>query len=143
MLWVMLLLLALPLLAQPACPSTPAWSPCDLVFDLEAGEKPDAVELRAEFRSPRHRTYLMHAFRAADRRFVIRFSPTEGGTWDYRLTSSIARFDGKQGQFNASDSESPGSSWLLTSIIFEPRTTSRICGWRRASKTFLPCLARN
>src|ERR1700722_702248 len=108
MLWVMILLLALPLLAQPTCPSTPAWSPCDLVFDLEADEKPDALELRAEFRSPHHRTYLMYAFRAADRRFVIRFSPTEGGIWDYRLTSTIARLDGKQGQFNASDSDSPG-----------------------------------
>lgn len=104
----MLLLLALPLVAQPTCPATPAWSPCDLVFDLEADEKPDAVELRAEFRSPHHRTYLMHAFRAADRRFVIRFSPTESGTWDYRLSSSLARLDGKQGQLNASDSDSPG-----------------------------------
>jgi hypothetical protein len=108
MLWALLLLLAFPLFAQPTCPSTPAWSPCDLVFDLESDEKPDGVELRAEFRSPHHRTYLMHAFRAADRRFVIRFSPTEGGTWDYRLTSRIARFEGKLGQFNASDSESPG-----------------------------------
>jgi hypothetical protein len=108
MFWVMLLVLVLPLFAQPTCPSTPAWSPCDLVFDLEAGEKPDAVELRAEFRSPHHRTYLMHAFRDGDRRFVIRFSPTEGGTWDYRLSSSIARLEGKQGQLNASDSESPG-----------------------------------
>lgn len=112
MLWVMLLLLAWPLFAQPTCPSTPAWSPCDLVFDLEAGEnpgdKPGAVDLRAEFRSPHHRTYLMHAFRAADRRFVIRFSPTEAGTWDYRLSSNIARFEGKLGQFNASDADSPG-----------------------------------
>ena len=108
MLWMMLLLLALPLLAQPACPSTPAWTPCDLVFDLEGDEKPDTVQLRAEFRSPHHRTYLMQAFRNGDRRFVIRFAPTEGGTWDYRITSSIARLDGKQGQLNASDSDSPG-----------------------------------
>src|SRR5271170_994039 len=109
MLWVMLLLSALPLAAQPTCPSTPAWSPCDLVFDLEGDEKPDVVELRAEFRSPHHRTYLMHAFRAGDRRFVIRFSPTEGGPWDYRLTSNISRLDGKQGQCGASESDSPGS----------------------------------
>jgi len=108
MLWLMLLLLAFPLLAQPTCPATPAWSPCDLVFDLEPDEKPDAVELRAEFRSPHHRTYLMYAFRAADRRFVIRFTPSEGGTWDYRITSSIARLDGKQGQLMASDSDAPG-----------------------------------
>jgi hypothetical protein len=108
MLWVMLLLLCLPLLAQPTCPSTPAWFPCDLVFDLAADEKPDAVQLRAEFRSPHHKTYLMHAFRDGDRRFIIRFSPTEAGSWDYRLTSSIARFDGKLGQFTASESDSPG-----------------------------------
>ena len=108
MLWVMLALLALPLAAQPTCPATPSWSPCDLVFDLQGDEKPDAVELRAEFRSPHHRTYLMRAFRDGDRRFVIRFSPTEGGTWDYRLSSSIPRLEGKLGQFNASESDSPG-----------------------------------
>jgi len=106
--WVMLVLLALPLAAQPTCPATPSWSPCDLVFDLEGDEKPDAVELRAEFRSPHHRTYLMRAFRDGDRRFVIRFSPTEGGAWDYRLSSSISRFEGKLGQFNATESDSPG-----------------------------------
>jgi hypothetical protein len=108
MLWVLLVLLAWPLAAQPTCPATPSWSTCDLVFDLEGDEKPDAVELRAEFRSPHHRTYLMRAFRDGDRRFIIRFSPTEGGAWDYRLSSSIARFEGKLGQFNASESDSPG-----------------------------------
>src|ERR1019366_2555478 len=108
MLWVMLLLLSIPLFAQPSCPATPAWSPCDLVFDLEANEKPDAVQLRAEFRSPHHRTYLMQAFRDGDRRFVIRFSPTEAGSWDYRLTSSLPRLDGKLGQFSATESDSPG-----------------------------------
>ncbi len=108
MLWVMLLLLALPLAAQPSCPATPAWSPCDLVFDLEASENPDGVDLHAEFRSPHHRTYLIRAFRDGDRRFVIRFAPSEGGTWDYRLSSSIARLEGKQGQINVSDSDAPG-----------------------------------
>src|SRR5580698_8661614 len=108
MLWAMLLLLAWPLLAQPTCPATPAWSPCDLVFDLEGNETPDAVELRAEFRSPHHRTYLMRAFRDGDRRFVIRFSPTEGGSWDYKLTSNIQRLNGTAGQVLASDSDAPG-----------------------------------
>ena len=103
-----LLILGLPLFAQPACPATPAWSPCDLVFALEANEKPDAVELRAEFRSPHHKTYLVHAFRDGDRRLVIRFSPTEAGAWDYRLLSSAGRFDGKLGQLNAAESDSRG-----------------------------------
>jgi hypothetical protein len=108
MLWLMLLLLCLPLFAQPTCPATPAWSPCDLMFDLEASEKAEQAVLRAEFRSPHHRTYLMRAFRDGDRRLVIRFSPTEAGLWEYRLTSNIARLDGKLGQFTASESDSPG-----------------------------------
>lgn len=107
MLWVMLLLLGAPLFAQSVCPSTPAWSTCEVAFDLEANEKPDAVQLRAEFRSPHHKTYLMPAFRDGGR-YIIRFAPTEGGAWDYRLTSNIARFDGKVGQLNAADSDAAG-----------------------------------
>lgn len=93
---------------QPTCPNASAWSPCDLVFDLDPAENPAQLELRAEFRSPRHRTYLMHAFRDGERRFVIRFSPTEAGDWDYRLTSSVPRLDGKTGEFKAAASDSPG-----------------------------------
>jgi hypothetical protein len=86
--------------------STPTWTACDLEFELT--EATPNVDLRAEFRSPRHRTYLMPAFREGDRRLVIRFSPTEPGTWDFRLTSNMARLDGQEGQFTASDSETPG-----------------------------------
>lgn len=102
------LLAAAPLFAQPTCPVTPAWSPCDLVFDLEAAENPGRVDLRAEFRSAHHRTYLMYAFRDGDRRLVIRFAPSEEGDWEYRLTSSLARLDGMVGHFSASASDSPG-----------------------------------
>ncbi len=93
---------------RAGCASTPAWSTCDLVFDLEPNESPANIQLRAEFRSPHHRTYMMYAFRDSDRRFVIRVAPTEAGTWEYRLTSSLARLEGKEGQFTASESESPG-----------------------------------
>src|SRR5271155_4824621 len=96
------------LTAQTTCPPTPAWSICDLVFDLEPGDQAADFQLRAEFRSPHHRTYLMPAFRDGERRFIVRVAPTEGGTWQYRLTSNLPRFDGKEGQFGASDSESPG-----------------------------------
>jgi hypothetical protein len=89
------------------CSGTPAWSSCDITFDLEPNENPDNLELRAEFRSPR-RTYLMPAFRDGDRRFVIRFAPTETGDWDYRLTSNLARLNGQAGKFNATSSDSPG-----------------------------------
>lgn len=101
-------ILGWPLLAQFSCPSTPAWSPCDITFDLQANEKPDGVELHAEFRSPHHKTYLMHAFRDGDRRFVIRFTPTEDGIWDYRVTSSLPRLEGTLGQMNIGESDAPG-----------------------------------
>lgn len=95
-------------LAQSAgCSGTPAWSSCDLAFDLTPGENPDNFELRAEFRSPR-RTYLMSAFRDGDRHYTIRFAPTEAGNWDYRLTSNLARLNGQTGSFSAGSSDSPG-----------------------------------
>jgi hypothetical protein len=108
LLLVWILLAAAPLFAQPTCPAAQAWSPCDLAFDLEPVENPAQVDLRAEFRSPHHRTYPMYAFRDSDRRFVIRFSPTEEGDWEYRITSSLARLDGKLGHFTASASDAPG-----------------------------------
>ena len=110
----LLLALALPLAAQAPCPVTPAYSPCELVFEL-AGEDAAAhpnpyssVQLQAEFRSPRHRTFLMPAYWDGGRRMVIRFAPTEAGDWDYRLTSNIAALNGKTGRFAAADSGSPG-----------------------------------
>jgi hypothetical protein len=100
------LLLTAPVFAQPVCPVTPAWSTCDLAFDLQPGET--AGDLRAEFRSPHHRTYMLPAFRDGDRRMVIRFSPTESGTWDYHVTSLMRRFDGVDGHVSAGESDSPG-----------------------------------
>jgi hypothetical protein len=91
------------------CSGTPAWSPCDWSFDLNSGENPDTFELRAEFRSPtKHKTYLLHAYRDGDRRFTIRFAPTEEGDWDYRLSSNLSRLEGQSGKINAGGSASPG-----------------------------------
>ncbi len=91
------------------CGGTPAWSPCDWSFDLNPSEDPSVFELRIEFRSPtKHKTYLLHAFRDGDRRFTIRFTPTEAGTWDYRLTSNLKRLEAETGTFEASSSDSPG-----------------------------------
>ncbi len=104
------LLVTAPLFAQAnPCSGTPAWSPCDWSFDLNSGENPETFELRAEFRSPtKHKTYLLHAFRDGDRRFTIRFAPTEEGDWDYRLTSNLSRLEGQSGKINAAGSSSPG-----------------------------------
>src|SRR5258708_343113 len=102
-----LIFAAAPLLAQlPVCPETTIWTTCDLAFDLQSGEQPG--ELRAEFRSPRHKTYLIRAFQDAERRLVIRFAPTETGDWEYRLTSAIPRLDNQTGRLVSIGAETPG-----------------------------------
>ena len=39
---------------------------------------------------------------------VIRFAPTEGGQWTFRLTSNVAALNDQTGTFTASDSDAPG-----------------------------------
>src|SRR5512142_1840950 len=101
------ILFTVPVWAQlPTC-TVPAWSACDLAFDLEAAENSLAVQLHGEFRSAK-RTLLIRAFRDGDRRYVLRFAPTEPGEWVYRLTSSLKRLDGQLGKATATESASPG-----------------------------------
>jgi hypothetical protein len=110
----LLLVLAVPLAGETPCQTTPAYSPCEMVFELaavDAAAHPNpysSVQLQAEFRSPRHRTFLMPAYWDGGRRMVIRFAPTEAGDWDYRLTSNVAAFNGTTGRFAAAESGSPG-----------------------------------
>ena len=104
LLWLGLLLAASSLFAQNACPE---WSACDLTFDLMPQENAAQAELRAEFRSPRHKTYLLRAF-VDGRKLVLRYAPTEVGAWDYRLTSNLSRLDGQTGNVTAAESASPG-----------------------------------
>ena len=100
-------LFAWPVWAQlPTC-SVPVWSACDLTFELDAGENSAGVQLHGEFRSAK-RTLLIRAFKEADRKYVLRFAPTETGEWAYRLTSSIKRLDGQLGKATAVASDSPG-----------------------------------
>ena len=115
--WGSLLLLSIvlrPVHAQNACDNTAAYSPCEFAFELqgaEAAAHPNpymSVELQAEFRSPRFRTFLMPAFWAGGKKMVIRFTPTEAGPWTYKITSNLASLEGKQGTFNAVESSSPG-----------------------------------
>jgi len=112
--FAVLLLLAVPLFAQTPCEGTPAYSPCEFVYELSAADlaaHPNpylTAQLRAEFRSPHFKTYLMPAFWDGGRRLIIRFTPTEAGQWTYRTTSNFKAFDAKEGAFNAAASESPG-----------------------------------
>src|ERR1700693_866356 len=110
---LLLCLLARSALAQTPCEGTPAYSPCEMLFDLPsspANSNPYVtVALRIEFRSPRFKTYLMPAFWDGSRnKMVVRFTPTEAGQWIYRITSNLPAFDGKEAMFNAAASDSPG-----------------------------------
>ncbi len=107
--WFLLVIVlgALPALGQTGCAAPTTWTSCDLAFELMPPDNPAQAELHAEFRSPRHRTYLLRAFVEGEK-LLIRFAPTEAGAWDYRLTSSLSRLDGKTGQVTASESDSPG-----------------------------------
>ncbi len=100
--------------AQSPCPPTPVYAACDMVFELndaEAKAHPHpyrSVELRAEFRSPRHRTLMVYGFWDGARKMVIRFAPNEVGDWEYRVTSNLPQYEGKQGTISATASEAPG-----------------------------------
>jgi hypothetical protein len=100
--------------AQSTCDHTAAYSACELVFELsdkDAAAHPHTyltVDLRVEFRSPRHRTYALPGYWDGGRRMVIRFSPTEAGDWDYHVTSNIAAWNDQTGTFAAAASEAPG-----------------------------------
>ncbi|HLY19075.1 MAG TPA: DUF5060 domain-containing protein [Bryobacteraceae bacterium] len=104
----------LSLFAQATCNNTPAYTPCEFVYELnpqEAAAHPNAyagVELHAEFRSPRFHTYKMPAFWDGGQRLVIRFTPTEAGEWLWRVTSNIPRWEGQTGAFTAAPSDAPG-----------------------------------
>jgi hypothetical protein len=100
--------------AQPGCPATPIYTPCDLVFEMNAAESSEhpnpytTIELKGEFRSPGHKTYLMPAFWDGGNRLVIRFTPVEAGQWDFRITSNLQRFNAQTGTFQATPSEALG-----------------------------------
>ena len=110
----LILLITAPVFAQTQCDGTPAYSPCEFAFELSAADLAahpnpySTVRLQAEFKSPRYKTYAMPAFWDGGRKMMVRFTPTEAGQWNYRTTSNLAAFDGKEGAFNAASSEAPG-----------------------------------
>lgn len=112
---LLLVLLAAALaVAQPTCPPTPVYSPCDLTVELNAAElqahpNPYAsVELFAEFRSPGIDTYRLPLFWDGGGRFVARFAPSTPGKWLIRFTGNIQRLDGMLASVDAVDAPTPG-----------------------------------
>lgn len=113
-LWLIVCFSLIPLGAQTTCDGIAAWSPCEFTFELpaaEGGAHPNpyvSAELHIELRSPRFRTYSMPAYWDGGNKLVVRFVPTEMGSWTYRVSSNIAAFEGKAGSFNAGESSFPG-----------------------------------
>ena len=78
----LILLLSAPVFAQTPCEGTPAYTPCEFVFELSAADlaaHPNpyvSVQLHAEFRSPDFQTFLMPAFWDGGNKMVLRFNPS-------------------------------------------------------------------
>jgi hypothetical protein len=91
-----------------------AFLPCELVFEWSDSDVPNGTSpykdelLNIEFRSPRHVTYLMHAFWDGGHTLRVRFSPTEAGTWTYHISSSIKRYDDQESTFAVAESNNAG-----------------------------------
>jgi hypothetical protein len=109
-----LALVPLALRAQSPCANIPAYSPCEVVFELsdkDAAAHPNpyaTVDIKVEFRSPHSRTLAVPAFWDGGRRMVARIAPTEAGQWDYLVTANLPDWDGKTGSFTAASSDSLG-----------------------------------
>jgi hypothetical protein len=84
--------------------------PCELSFAIQTGDLLSNASLyqdellSVEFRSPRSTTYLIHQFADSRQALRVRFTPTEIGTWTFKISSSIARLDNQEGTFNVSES---------------------------------------
>ncbi|MDX2180608.1 MAG: DUF5060 domain-containing protein [Bryobacteraceae bacterium] len=91
--------------AQEACGPTPLYSVCDIVFDADPSE---VTQLQAEMKSPKFRTSLVPAFHDGGRKWIIRFAPMDPGTYEFRITSNVARYSGKTGTVEATPSDHPG-----------------------------------
>ena len=95
--------------AQTGCEGTPAYSPCEMRFDLPsgAGDPWEVSLIHVEFRSPHFKTFLMPGY-FDGRQMVVRFAPTEGGQWVYKITSSLPGLDDKEDTFTTAASDAPG-----------------------------------
>ncbi|MCC7236041.1 MAG: DUF4038 domain-containing protein [Bryobacterales bacterium] len=125
------LCLALPAVAQmePPCPEARAMQVCDIVFEMPAAEGGRfknpylEVNLQAEFRSPKFRTFLMPGFWDGGTRYVIRITPVEAGEWLLRVSSNVKAWDGQRGQFQAAESDDPG--FLQPANLFHWKYTEK------------------
>lgn len=99
--------------AQSVCPPTPIYSVCEISFDLTDAEKKEhpnpylSLQMHAEIRSPRHRTVALPAFWNGEK-MIIRFAANDPGDWEFRISSSLKRYEGKSGKISATAAAVPG-----------------------------------
>jgi len=112
---VFLLLAGSAAYALPSCEEgAKAFAPCELAFTWNTGDLPASASpyqqdlLNVEFRSPSHTTVLVHAFWNGGHNLIVRFSPTESGSWAYRITSAIRRYDNHESTFTVAPTANPG-----------------------------------
>jgi hypothetical protein len=101
--------------AQNVCPPVPRYSPCDIAFEVPGADSSAQLNLQAEFRSPHHDTALVRAVWDGGAKWMIRFTPTEAGQYDWRLTSSRPEFNGKEGHLTSLPNEKAG--WLRAANV--------------------------
>ena len=125
------------------CAGTPTNTPCEIAFELseaDAANHPNPyadVDLRAELRSPHHRTFAVPAYWDGGRRMVVRFTPIEPGDWDWHLTSNITAWNDKEGSFTAAPSEAPGFLRVANVHHFAYLETKRAHLWMGVSEPLL------
>lgn len=117
-LWALFVLLPVFASAAPiinSCSQSARYGvPCGLSFDWSDSDLPHGVSvykdevLNVEFRSPRHVTYLMHAFSDGGHTLLVRFTPVESGAWTYHVSGQIKRYDNQEGTFSVAESDFPG-----------------------------------
>ncbi len=109
----------------PACTDgARTFYPCEFSFDFDGASSAFRDEiLTVEFRSPSATTYLLRAYPAAKNVLKVRFSPTETGTWTYRVSSTARQFDRKESTFTAAQSNSPG--FVSVANLRHWRTTNK------------------
>jgi hypothetical protein len=101
--------------AQTACTSVSAMAPCQISFAVNEPNAYRTVEISVEFRSPSHQTYLVPGYWTGSG-FNARLEPEEAGTWDYRVSSNLPRFDAKTGQFNVTESSLPANTFHFWTV---------------------------
>jgi len=90
------------------------FSACELTFTWNDGEVTQSASpyttdlLHVEFRAPSGTTYLIRSFWDGGRAVYVRFTPTETGRWNYKVSSTLARYDNQEVGFNVSETRNTG-----------------------------------